>query len=124
MNESSQFLLYTAPDGAVKVDVFFFGRPRTRWRVRPVTTWPAFARTPAAGPPPIRIPDRSSRMRLNSAHGSPVTNYRNCPSFARMRRPTTQRSDALAYSQQNQELAALRDWLLPMLMNGQVRISA
>lgn len=25
--------------------------------------------------------------------------------------------------QQNQELAALRDWLLPMLMNGQVTVS-
>lgn len=26
--------------------------------------------------------------------------------------------------QQNQELAALRDWLLPMLMNGQVRVGS
>lgn len=26
--------------------------------------------------------------------------------------------------QQNQELSALRDWLLPMLMNGQVRVSS
>ena len=26
------------------------------------------------------------------------------------------------YSKQNQELASLRDWLLPMLMNGQVKI--
>ena len=29
MNEQSQFLLYTAPDGAVKVDVFFKGE--TAW---------------------------------------------------------------------------------------------
>jgi len=26
------------------------------------------------------------------------------------------------HNQQNQELARLRDWLLPMLMNGQVRV--
>ena len=33
-------------------------------------------------------------------------------------------TDALIFAnhQQNQELAALRDWLLPMLMNGQVRV--
>ena len=29
MNENSQFLLYTAPDGAVKVDVFF--KEETVW---------------------------------------------------------------------------------------------
>jgi type I restriction enzyme S subunit len=27
-----------------------------------------------------------------------------------------------SHHQQNQELTALRDWLLPMLMNGQVRV--
>ena len=32
------------------------------------------------------------------------------------------KEEELKYKQENQKLAELRDWLLPMLMNGQVRV--
>jgi len=44
MNDNQQFLLYTAPDGAVKVDVYF--KDETVWLTAGTRRWASYPSVP------------------------------------------------------------------------------